>query len=193
MSKTRYHIRNWKDYNKSLIQRGSITVWFSEDAINKWYATSTGKRGRPSIYSDDAILTALLIRVIFHLPLRALEGFLSLLVLALGIFLQTPSYSQICRRAQLLGKHLRCLSKRKITDLVIDSTGLKVYGEGEWKVRQHGYSKRRTWRKLHLAVCPDSNEIIFVKLTENKTSDHKIYPESRIIRNYSASKEWASL
>ena len=122
-------------------------------------------------------MTALLIRVIFHLPLRALEGFLSSLVLALGICLQTPSYSQICRRAQLLGKHLRCLSKRKITDLVIDSTGLKVYGEGGWKVRQHGYSKRRTWRKLHLAVCPDSNEIIFVKLTENKTSDHKIYPE----------------
>ncbi len=65
---------------------------------------------------------------------------------------------------------------QKITDLVIDSTGLKVYGEGEWKVRQHGYSKRRTWRK-HLAICPDSNEILFVKLTDNKTSDHKVYPQ----------------
>lgn len=69
------------------------------------------------------------------------------------------------------------LTKRTITDLVIDSTGLKVYGEGEWKVRQHGHSKRRTWRKLHLAICPDSNEILFVKLTDNKTSDHKIYPQ----------------
>lgn len=106
MTKARYRIRNWKDYNKSLIQRGSITVWFSEDAIIKWRAASTGKRGRPSIYSDDAILTALLIRVVFHLPLKALEGFLSSLVLALGICLQIPSYSQICRRAQLLGKHI---------------------------------------------------------------------------------------
>lgn len=147
MAKARYHIRNWKDYNRSLIQRGSITVWFSEDAIKKWHGTPTGNRGCPCRYSDDAILTALLIRVVFHLPLRALEGFLSSLVLALGICLQTPSYSQIC------------------------------HGEGEWKVRQHGYSKRRTWRKLHLAICPDSNEILFVKLTDNKTPDHKIYPE----------------
>jgi hypothetical protein len=72
---------------------------------------------------------------------------------------------------------MKRLTKRTITDLVIDSTGLKVYGEGEWKVRQHGYSKRRTWRKLHLAICPDSNEILFVKLTDNKTSDHNIYPQ----------------
>jgi DDE family transposase len=177
VSKTKYHVRNWKDYNKSLIKRGNITVWFSEDAREKWHAIPTGKRGRPSTYSDDAILTALLIRVVFHLPLRALEGFLSSFVLVLGICLQVPSYSQISRRAQLLGKDLQRLSRRKITDLVIDSTGLKVYGEGEWKVRQHGYSKRRTWRKLHLAICADSHEILFVKLTDNKTSDHKIYPQ----------------
>ena len=66
---------------------------------------------------------------------------------------------------------------RKITDIVIDSTGLKVYGEGEWKVRQHGYSKRRTWRKLHLAVCPDSHEIVFEVITDNKTPDSEVYPK----------------
>lgn len=176
-SREKYNVRNWKDYNKSLIQRGSITVWFSEDAIDKWHATPTRSRGRPAIYSDEAILTALLIRFVFNLPLRALEGFLSSLVLVMGLSLSTPSYSQICRRAQLLGKNLKRLTKRKITDLVIDSTGLKVYGEGEWKVRQHGICKRRTWRKLHLAICPDTNEILFVKLTNNKTPDHKIYPQ----------------
>ena len=176
-SKPRYRIRNWKDYNKSLIERGSITVWFSQDAIDKWHAVPTGKRGRPSTYSDDAILAALLIRFVFHLPLRALEGFLCSLVSFMGLCLCTPSYSQICRRASALGKDLKRLTKRNITDLVIDSTGLKVYGEGEWKVRQHGYSKRRTWRKLHLAICPDSKEILFVKLTDNKTPDHKIYPQ----------------
>lgn len=177
MSKVKFRIRNWKDYNKSLIQRGSITVWFSQDAIDKWYATSTGKPGRPSKYSNDAILTALLIRFVFHLPLRALEGFLSSLVLVMGMNLHIPSYSQICRRAELLGKDLKRLTKRKITDLVIDSTGLKVYGEGEWEVRQHGVSKRRIWRKLHLAICPDSNEILFVELMDSKTPDYKIYPQ----------------
>lgn len=142
MSKAKHRISNWKDYNRSLVQRGSITVWFSDDALSKRHAVPTGKRGRPTTYSDDAILTALLIRFVFHLPLRALEGFISSLASALGLGLQIPCYSQICRRAQLLGKDLKRLTKLKITDLVIDSTGLKVYGEGEWKVRQHGYSKR---------------------------------------------------
>src|ERR1700761_3423314 len=122
MSKARYRIRNWRDYNRSLVQRGSITIWFSQDAIDKWHANPTGKRGRPSRYSDDAILTALLIRFVFHLPLRALEGFLSSLVSTMCISLHIPSYSQICRRAQLLGKDLKRLTKRRITDLVIDST-----------------------------------------------------------------------
>ena len=176
-SKVKHRIRNWKDYNRSLVQRGSITVWFSEEAIDKWHAIPTRKRGRPSVYSDNAILTALLIRFVFHLPLRALEGFISSLVSVLDLRLSTPSYSQICRRAQFLGRDLQRLTKRTITDLVIDSTGLKVYGEGEWKVRQHGYSRRRIWRKLHLAICPDSNEILFVKLTDNKTPDHTVYPQ----------------
>jgi hypothetical protein len=144
MPKAKYRVRNWRDYNRSLVQRGNITVWFSPDAIDKWLAAPTGKRGHPSIYSDDAILTALLIRFVFHLPLRALEGFLFSLVSALRLHLHTPSYSQICRRAQLLGKKLERLTKRKITDLVIDSTGLKVYGEGEWKGFSN-WSQKSQW------------------------------------------------
>ena len=84
-----------------------------QDAIDKWHATPTGKRGRPSTYSDNAILTALLIRFVFYLPLRALKGFLSSLVSTMGVSLHIPSYSQICRRAQLLGKDLKRLTKRK--------------------------------------------------------------------------------
>lgn len=176
--KAKYRIRNWNDYNKSLIQRGSITVWFPEDAIKKWTAQKeSGKRGRPKLYSNDAILTALIIRSVFHLPLRALQGFLTSLVMILSAGLPIPSYTQICRRAKLLGQELKKLSGKNVTDIVIDSTGLKVYGEGEWKVRQHGYSKRRTWRKLHLAVCPDSNEIMFEILTENKVADCEVYPK----------------
>jgi Transposase DDE domain len=176
--KARYRIRNWNEYNKSLIQRGSLTVWFSEDAIKKWLAPKgAGKRGRPELFSDDAILTAIMIRFVFHLPLRALQGFLASLVMMLAVALPIPCYTQICRRAKSLGKELKKLSRKNIRDIVIDSTGLKVYGEGEWKVRQHGYSKRRTWKKVHLAVCPDSHEIVLEILTDNKVADCEVYPE----------------
>jgi Transposase DDE domain len=176
--KAKYRIRNWKNYNKSLIQRGSITIWFSEDVVKKWPAPrEIKKKGRPKLYSDDAILTALIIRSVFHLPLRALQGFLTSLTMILSLALPIPFYTQICRRAKLLGQELKKLSRKNVTDIVIDSTGLKVYGEGEWKVRQHGYSKRRTWRKLHLAVCPDSNEIILEILTDNKVADCEVYPK----------------
>jgi Transposase DDE domain len=176
--KAKYRIRNWKNYNKSLIQRGSITIWFSEEVVKKWPAPrEIKKKGRPKLYSDDAILTALIIRSVFHLPLRALQGFLTSLTMILSLALPIPFYTQICRRAKLLGQELKKLSRKNVTDIVIDSTGLKVYGEGEWKVRQHGYSKRRTWRKLHLAVCPDSNEIILEILTDNKVADCEVYPK----------------
>ena len=163
-----YRIKNWSQYNKSLIQRGSINFWFSEDAIKKWHSTDhTGEKGRPPVYSDDAILCTLLIRTVYHMPLRACEGFLHSLVGLLGLSIDVPSYTQICRRAKDLGKALKKLSGRRPHDIVFDSTGLKVYGEGEWKVRQHGVSKRRTWRKLHIGIDPDSHEIIISQLTPN--------------------------
>lgn len=163
-----YKIQNWPQYNRSLIQRGSINLWFSEEAIKKWHATTyTGEKGRPLIYSDDAILCALLIRTVFHLPLRALQGFLVSMVALLRLTIKIPSYTQISRRAQDLEKALSKLSRRRPRDIVFDSTGLKVYGEGEWKVRQHGVSKRRTWRKLHIGMDPDSGEIIIAELTDN--------------------------
>ena len=170
---TQYHIRNWPEYNRSLVQRGSLTVWFSEDSIETWLEDSTGKkgRGRPKTYSDEAILAALIIREVFHLPLRALQGFLMSLVSLLQLSVPIPHYSRICRRSSDLGARTKRLSRKRPTDLVFDSTGLKVYGEGEWKVRQHGKSKRRTWRKLHLAICPDTHEIILESLTENNVAD----------------------
>lgn len=130
--------------------------------------------GRPQIYSDQAVLAALMIRVVYHLSLRALEGFLKSLMQLLGLDLPVPCYTQICRRARKLKRILARFSKHHPTDLVFDSTGLKVYGEGEWKVRQHGTSKRRTWRKLHLGVDPASGEIVLSELTDNRQSDGKV-------------------
>jgi IS5 family transposase len=167
-TQAKYRIRNWGEYNRALIQRGSLTVWFSEEALGKWHSTNhTGQKGRPQVYSDEAILCALVIRTVYHLPLRALEGFLHSIVTLLGLGMLVPSYSQVCRRAKDLKKSLNRLSKKRPRDIVFDSTGLKVYGDGEWKVRQHGTSKRRTWRKLHIGMDPDSGEIIVGELTNN--------------------------
>jgi hypothetical protein len=172
--KTKYKITNWADYNKSLINRGSITFWFSEDVIAKWRSSKqTGKKGHPEIYSDDAILCALVIREVFRLPLRALQGFLFSLIMMLRLDLHVPSYSQISRRSACLNKKLNKFFKKGAAHIVFDSSGLKVYGEGEWKRRQYGKSKRRTWRKIHIGINPENGEILLCEMTKNSTSDAK--------------------
>jgi hypothetical protein len=164
----RYKIKNWAEYNRSFIQRGSINFWFSEESIKNWHnMLHTRAKGRPKIYSDNAIVCALLIKTVFHLPLRFLQGFLTSLVALLGRPLKIPSCTQVCRRAQDLGKALSKLSTKRPHDIVFDSTGLKVYGEGEWKVKKHRFSKRRTWRKLHIGMDPLSGEIMIAELTGN--------------------------
>lgn len=168
----KYSIKNWSKYNTSLVARGSLAIWIDKDIATKWQAPIEEKRnGHPLLYSDEAILMILIIRCVYNLPLRASEGFLKSVMLFLAPSLQVPCYTQICRRAKTLGKSLKRLSRRHPTDIVFDSTGLKVYGEGEWKVRTHGLSKRRTWRKLHIAMDPNSGEIIVAKLTENSKGD----------------------
>lgn len=175
----RKRICNWKEYNKSLIERGNLTIWFSEDTISSWLEKPSNrtKRGRPLTYSDDAILCALIIRAVFHLPLRSLQGFLISVVSLFGACIPIPHYSRICRRAASLGQSIKRLTKKCPVDLVFDSTGLKVYGEGEWKVRQHGIGKRRTWRKLHIAICPDTQDIVMEVLTENNVADCSVMQE----------------
>lgn len=173
-TKQKHRIRNWGEYNRALINRGSLTIWF-EDTPEKWKEVArTGNKGRPKTYSDEAILCALVIRAVFHLPLRALRGFLLWAFCTMQMNLPVPCYTRICRRAAHLGQELKSLTKKHPTDIVFDSTGVKVYGEGEWKVRQHGKGKRRIWRKVHLAVCPDSHEIVLSQLTESKQADGKV-------------------
>lgn len=173
--KKKYRIRNWPEYNRALCQRGSLNLWFSSESLAKWHNPPHNYRSaRPLHYSNDAILTILLIRLVYHLPLRALSGFLLSIVQLLRLTIDVPSYSQICRRAKLLEKQLKRLSHKRPTDIVFDSTGLKVYGEGEWKVRQHGSSKRRSWRKLHIALDPDSGEILIAEMTPSDEADAQV-------------------
>lgn len=173
MGKITYKVRNWKQYNRALINRGNLTLWFSEDAIESWYSQNEGRqgRGRGFTYSDACIELALTLRSLFRFPLRATQGFLEGLVQLMNLNLQVPHYSSLSRRADGLSVVLRKKEKSGSLDLVIDSTGLKVYGEGEWKMRTHGKQKRRTWRKYHVAVDPSTHEVIAMELTESNVHD----------------------
>jgi len=167
-----YKITNWRKYNESLVQRGSITFWFSEDVIDRWHhANDRPKVGHPFVYSDTAIECLLVLRELFQLPYRQTEGLGKSLVQLMQITLDIPDYTSLAKRAAKLGVVLDVRKHKGPIDVVVDSTGMKVFGEGEWKTRKHGISKRRTWRKLHLAVNPDTHEIEAETLTENSCDD----------------------
>lgn len=171
--KGKYRTRNWKEYNQSLINRGSITFWFDEHSIQKWYSIErTGKPGRPNTYSDDAIRCGLMIRAVFRIALRFLQGFVSSILRILGLDLACPHYSVFCRRAKGLNIPMRKLLKPgEKLNVIFDSTGIKVFGEGEWKVRKHGYSKRRTWRKVHVGMCADTGQVVVSAMSSNNVTD----------------------
>lgn len=175
---SRYKVRNWSQYNESLKKRGSLSLWINEDVIQKWQSPRDPHFiGAPQQYSDDAILCAMAIKVVYRLPYRQLVGFIFFMFSVMRLALKIPHFTTIATRAKLLGKHLKKLSKRSPTDLVFDSSGFKIYGEGEWKVRQHGKQKRRRWKKFHIGVCPQTHEIIVAEVTELETADCEIGPE----------------
>lgn len=169
VKKTLYRVSNWKEYNESLKRRGDIELWIDKDAMKSWQAVSEGRPGHQKEYSDTAIEALLMIRKVFHLKLRQLEGFAASVFRLMGTGLKVPDYTTICRRGGKLDVKIPRMKKGKI-HAILDSTGLKVYGEGEWKVRQHGYSKRRTWKKLHISIDGDG-EIRAVELTDNNVDD----------------------
>ncbi len=165
-----YRVRNWAAYDKALVQRGSLTFWLSDDFAQSWQAAATHKRGAQRTYSDQAIMLVLTLKEVFRLTNRAVEGLTRSVCALLKLAVTVPDHSTLSRRGKDLPIRLP-KRQRGPMDLVMDSTGLKVYGEGEWKVRLHGKSKRRTWRKLHLAVEPASGEIQVACLTANSCSD----------------------
>lgn len=171
--KAKYRVRNWRDYNKSLVKRGSLTLWFSPDVLDSWYhVKASSEPGRPTIYSDKAIECCLTLKYLFRLPFRATQGLVQSLFALLGLSaaMTCPDYTVLCRRQ----KHLKIDLPQTPSDslhLVVDATGLKLYGEGEWKVKQHGTEKRRTWLKLHLGVDEKNSEIKACILTSENVND----------------------
>jgi len=167
-----YRVKNWSEYDKALAQRGSITFWMSDDFEKIWRHTGKKQRGSQFDYSGQAILVMLTVREVFHLTNRGVKGFVRSLFRMMEINLPVPDHSTLSKR----GKELKVKLPKKTSqslNIVMDSTGLKIYGEGEWKVRMHGVSKRRTWRKLHVGANPEDGEIQAVLLTENNVSDNQ--------------------
>lgn len=167
-----YKVTNWRQYNESLVQRGSITFWFSDDVLAEWHhANRQPKVGHPFVYSDTAIECLLTLRELFRLPYRQTEGLARSLARLMQVEVAIPDYTSLAKRAASLGIALDIARHAGPIDVVVDSTGLKVFGEGEWKMRTHGKSKRRTWRKLHLTINPQTQEIEAEVLTDNSGHD----------------------
>jgi hypothetical protein len=185
-----YRIRNWREYNQALVRRGSLTVWVDQESLDAWNYQGPAQWGGQYVYGDAAIQCLLTLRAVFHLPLRATRGMAASVFNPMGLDLEVPHYSTLSRRAADLRVDLSRKSKGP-PHLVPGSTGLKVYGEGEWKVREHGYSERRTWRELHLAIGAETHEIQAVAVTEAKVDDgeevdHLLEPIDREVASAAA-------
>ena len=173
-SKTVYRVKNWSSYNRALIARGSLTVWIDDCLWKQWYDHRPLQRGAQFVYSDSTIAWMLTMRVLLRLPLRQTQGFIQSLLELMGLVLAVPDYSTLSRRQGALAVGLPKKQPDRPASpmhLVVDSTGLKVYGEGEWKVRQHGWTKRRTWRKLHVGVNEATGEVVAQTLTSHRIDD----------------------
>jgi transposase len=172
-----YRIRNWSQYNKALANRGSITFWFDEDSIQSWLNhTRSGKRGKPRTYGSTCIECMLVLKSVYHLPQRATYGLVCSLVELMNLNLPVPHPTILSRRAGSLDLALPRRKRNESLHILVDATGLKVFGEGEWKVRTHGVGKRRTWRKLHIAMDEATGEILASVATTSNVSDKEVLP-----------------
>src|SRR3954467_9094615 len=165
-----HRVKNWSEYDAGLRARGSLTVWLSEEAIEGWRAAPRTTRGGQPSYSDLAVTTALTLRAVFRLPLRQTEGLIGSILQLLGLDLAVPDHSTLSRRAETL-EVLRPKASSEPVHLLVDSTGLKLCGPGEWLVGKHGSKRRRGWRKLHLATDADTGRIVAAVLTDKDADD----------------------
>ena len=163
------HKRDWTQYNKQLVNRGKIHFWASPKALKNWQAKKLKKNGRPFVYSNELIKAISYLRFKFRISLRETEGLFSSFVAAMRKQLRVPCYTQVCRRMKTLCLPTELLNKRDVTDIVLDTTGLKIYGEGEWRAEKYGGKKR--WKKLHLAMDAKSGKLVFTEITDEHVHD----------------------
>ena len=170
-----YKTRNWPAYNKALKRRGSLTIWF--DPAMTWEATPTGKRGRQPAYGDAAIQTCLTMKVLFGMALRQTTGFVESLLQLIGLDWAVPDFSTLSRRQKTLKVNIPYRGSDGPLHLLIDSTGIKIEGEGEWNARKHGGAKRRVWRKIHIGIDEKTLEIRAAEFTTSDVGDAPMLPE----------------
>ena len=169
--------RNWRQYNKNLVQRGSLTFLIDPKIVKNFVPKrQRKKRGRPLMFSDQLILILLMIKIHHKQPYRMLEGFTRYILEKLHK-VNVPTYSLTCKRAKNLAKDLPDLSTRRPHTIIVDSTGIKVQGEGEWKVKIHGKGRPRKWIKLHVVIDESTQEIVGEISTAGTVDDGKVFPD----------------
>ena len=174
---TSYRTRNWKQYNTALINRGNITLWINTEVAAAWKAQSDGLPHKQKVYSDLAIEVVLSLKILFKLPLRAAQGLAMALIEAMKLDLKCPHYCTLSRRAKTLKIDLGVRKTDEPIHLLVDSTGIKVAGEGEWKTRKWKAEYRRTWIKLHLGLDRNSGQIVAAVVTDANGGDPDHFPE----------------
>ena len=170
-----YKTTNWPAYNEALKRRGSLTIWFDPEMI--WDATPSGKRGRQQSYSDTAIQACLTMKVLFGMALLQTTGFVESLLHLIGLNWVVPDFSTLSRRQKTLAVNIPYRGSNGPLHLLIDSTGIKVEGEGEWNARKHGGPKRRVWRKIHLGIDEETLEVRAVEITGSHIGDAPVLPD----------------
>ena len=173
----KYRVTNWPDYDAALVRRGAVTVWFTDEAIAAWHAPATGRRGGQPIYSTLAIETALTIRLVFHQPLRQTEGLLRSIADVLGVDIAIPDHTTLSRRGVGLKVLPRDVHRAEPLHFVVDSTGLKIYGEGEWLDAKRGSRSRLRWRKLHIGINAETLDVEVAELTPDDVGDVSAVPD----------------
>jgi len=176
MAKKAYRVRNWSDYNKSLVQRGSLTFWFSKDVTDNWKKNKNSSHGNQK-YSDMVIQCALTLRQLYRLTLRATEGLMKSLIELSKLVVTVPNYSTLSRRGKTLKISLGIKNDSQAKHVLVDSTGIQVIGEGEWKKLRHGESRLQVWRKLYLAMDTTNQSILAATMTESVRLDGNYLPE----------------
>ena len=172
--KKRYRTTNWKQYNSSLKARGSLTIWL--DKKMSWFAAASGKRGRSPKFSDAAIQFCLTLKNLFGLALRQSTGLVQSVLQLSGLAWPAPDFSTLCRRQLGLNVQVPYTRSQGGLHLLVDSTGIKFLGEGEWKRKKHGADYRRQWRKVHLGIDAQTLEVRAIEITANSVGDAPMLP-----------------
>ena len=171
----RYRTTNWKSYNKALKRRGSLLIWLDKDMV--WLPPKAGRPGRPPVFSDAAIQFCLMVKVLFGLPLRQTTGMVASILKMAGLDWPVPDFSTLSRRQ---GSLVVDIPHRRATgplNLLVDSTGIKFLGDGEWLARKHGTHRRRQYRKVHLAMDTATGDIRAVEFTSSREGDSPVLPD----------------